>query len=192
MVAGVCSQCGASKENIRHCKGACDGSVAYCNTKCQLAHWKAGHKSECGKQQVDPNFVLSLKHTNSSIPTVPLQAKHQLDGFGKSGISLWYSDHMGEEALHPHVMMYYGEVNDENRKDIIERPWAAVTNPVHDEKERRDLVHGEAAFNTEKYKSEIEALLKAGIITDTGKKTQIGYYNHKFPICRINIPVIES
>eukprot|EP00978_Attheya_sp_CCMP212_P001378 scaffold2881_cov45-Attheya_sp.AAC.3 len=48
-------------------------------------------------------------------------------------------------------------------KDIIERPWAAVTNPVQDEKERRDLVLGEAAFNTEKYKSKIEALFKAGI-----------------------------
>ncbi|GLC55934.1 hypothetical protein PLESTB_001046200 [Pleodorina starrii] len=31
------------------CGGRCGGAARYCSRECQTAHWKAGHKKECGK-----------------------------------------------------------------------------------------------------------------------------------------------
>lgn len=50
----------------------------------------------------------------------------------------------------------------------------------------------EACFNTNKYPDAVNALLKFGIITDTGKRVQIGYYPEKFPICRIHAPQTDD
>lgn len=65
-----------------------------------------------------------------------------------------------------------------------------VTSPVSP-----DIVNlkpAEACFNTNKYPDAVKALLSNGIITDTGKKVQIGYYPEKFPICRIHAPQTDK
>mmetsp|Transcript_2612 Transcript_2612/g.4016 ORF Transcript_2612/g.4016 Transcript_2612/m.4016 type:complete len:175 (+) Transcript_2612:1124-1648(+) len=41
-----CSQCRAMLSNPKRCS-KCHIAV-YCNADCQRAHWKAGHKNECG------------------------------------------------------------------------------------------------------------------------------------------------
>ena len=41
-----CAGCGATNSPKR-CAGC--KAVSYCNTVCQTAHWKAGHKKECGR-----------------------------------------------------------------------------------------------------------------------------------------------
>ena len=67
--------------------------------------------------------------------------------------------------------------------------WDIATNPVHDAVDRRMLNDGEAAFNVNKSQVEVDAMLKAGIIKDTGKRCQMGMYSKQHWICRINIPV---
>ena len=45
--ARVCAACGVDTPRFR-CGGAgCD--TLYCGTRCQRAHWHAGHHGECGK-----------------------------------------------------------------------------------------------------------------------------------------------
>jgi hypothetical protein len=124
---------------------------------------------------------------------VPLRAIHQLDGFGCSGLSLYFSGHCGKQALHPAIMKMFGEEDDEmgwNSDGITKIPWAIVTSPVHDDEDREtQLLPNEACFNISKYPREHEALIEAGIITATGKTLQIGYYPRLHPVCRINLPV---
>ena len=108
----------------------------------------------------------------SSLP-IPLKAYHLKDGFGKSAIRLQYSSHLGEEALNPFVIEYFGEIDDEmgwNAEGLATIPWCIPTSPVHDLTERLALRFGEAVFNITKSKAEVDALLQAGIISDTGRK----------------------
>jgi hypothetical protein len=41
-----CAQCGAAAAGMKRCGGC--ARVAYCSTACSEAHWRAGHKAECG------------------------------------------------------------------------------------------------------------------------------------------------
>ena len=85
-------------------------------------------------------------------------------------------------------MNYTDDVNEEPSIDEI---WCAVTSPVYDESDRKSLRAGEAVFNATKNPSEVQALLRHGIIKDTGKKVKIGYYS-PHPVCRINLSLWEG
>jgi len=102
-----------------------------------------------------------------------------------------FSDHLGEERTRPHVIEFFGEYDDEmgwNVEGLATNYWQILTNPVHDERERERLKAGEAVFNTTKAKIEVDALIEAGIIKDTGKRITLGMYD-PHPVCRINIPL---
>jgi hypothetical protein len=132
MISGTCSNCGKTKDKLLRCGGACGGSVAYCNKDCQIADWKAGHKQKCGKKKKIDSTREGTCVLSSLDAPVPLKCFHELDGFGKSGLSVYYSDHMGEEALRPHIIQLFGEVDDEmewNAKGIQKIPWEIVTKP---------------------------------------------------------------
>ncbi|KAG2449508.1 hypothetical protein HYH02_005652 [Chlamydomonas schloesseri] len=46
MMDGECE----AERPLRACGGGCGGAAAYCCRECQVAHWKAGHKQQCGKK----------------------------------------------------------------------------------------------------------------------------------------------
>eukprot|EP00581_Thalassiosira_minuscula_P005685 CAMPEP_0183740844 /NCGR_PEP_ID=MMETSP0737-20130205/60654_1 /TAXON_ID=385413 /ORGANISM="Thalassiosira miniscula, Strain CCMP1093" /LENGTH=156 /DNA_ID=CAMNT_0025975999 /DNA_START=138 /DNA_END=608 /DNA_ORIENTATION=+ len=129
------------------------------------------------------------------MPDIPVRAVRRMDGYGGSGVTLMFSDHLGMERLIPHAKMRYAcdyefEALECARAMLEEPAEAHVTSPVDPDVMR--LKPAEAAFNTEKYPEAFQALLENGIITDTGKRVQIGLYPNKFPICRIYAPQMDN
>lgn len=110
----------------------------------------------------------------------PLVAEAQLDGFGKLGLFLLYSDHLGNEALDKFAELF----GTDDPNDIVrnqETAHAVVTVPVHDPIERAKLGCGEFAVNTYKYQEEFEALLRENKLEDTGRFVAQGYvYDYYF------------
>ena len=47
--APTCDNCGIACKT-KKCGGSCNGSVMYCNEKCQFIHWKKTHKFACIKK----------------------------------------------------------------------------------------------------------------------------------------------
>lgn len=144
---------------------------------------------------IDPSSTFTMSHPNPSKPDLPLRAVHRLDAFGKSGLAIFYSNHLGEEDMKHHVIDHFGEVDNEmgwNANGLANTAWNIVTSPVHDDYDRANLKMGEACFNVSKMPQEVEALLSNGIITDSGKTVQIGMYPIRHPICRINLPVDKN
>ena len=138
--------------------------------------------------------TLTIPHPTKPNVMIPLRAFHQIDGFGSSGMRLMYSSHLGKEKTRPHINEFFGDDVPESEmkgamKTFESIDWDIATNPVHDAVDRRMLNDGEAAFNVNKSQVEVDAMLKAGIIKDTGKRCQMGMYSKQHWICRINIPV---
>lgn len=181
------SDSGTGSATLKKCLGICGGSVAYCNRDCQRAHYKI-HKKVCWKKaSID---TITIKHPTNGLD-LGLKAYHQKDGFGCSGLRLMFSDHLGEERTRPQVVEFFGEYDPEmgwTEEGLTTIDWDILTSPVHDVYDRARLKVGEAVFNTSRNKVEVDALIEAGIITDTGKQIKIGMYN-PHPVCRINIPV---
>lgn len=163
----VCSNCGAEGNDLKACSGTCGGSAMYCHGDCQKKHWRAVHKRECWKKADTDTFTIPHPKDGSK-PPIKLKAYHQLDGYGKSGMNLTYSEEPGKEPK-PYMI------------------WCAATSPVADGADRSSLRPGEAVFNTTKHGVEVSALIRVGIIKDTGRKIKIGYYS-PHPVCRINLP----
>lgn len=176
----------------------------YCGKSCQRADWSM-HKKICpieGKSVAQPlTFEVSHPpgHPFSQLPAAPLKAVRRMDGFGGSGMTLLFSDHLGLEPLLPYAEMIMGlceseKENLEQAKELAdngELPYELhVTSPV--EPTLMKLKPEEACFNTAKYPDAINALLTNGIITDTGKRVKIGLYPEKFPVCRINAPQTDN
>jgi hypothetical protein len=160
--------------------------------------------------EIPERLTFTLPDPVEDLPGVPVRAVHCLDGHGNSGLTLLYSNHLGVERLVPlakGMMQQIGlpsDCQDEDgdsddatwpceRKALEMARWMgaghdayvnAVTSPVPPEIMK--LKPGEAAFNTEMHADAVNALLDHGIITDTGKTVQLGYY--KFPICMIHAP----
>mmetsp|Transcript_47397 Transcript_47397/g.55375 ORF Transcript_47397/g.55375 Transcript_47397/m.55375 type:complete len:205 (+) Transcript_47397:71-685(+) len=191
----MCSHCDLTTDKLLRCAGGCGGNVQYCSSECQHAHWKKGHKRSCWKVGKVNTFTMPHPDSSRPRPDVPLRAVHKLDAFGKSGLQLFYSNHLGEEATKPSVLDYFGEEDDEmgwNANGLEEMMWVIVTRPVHDVQDRARLKMGEACFNISKSSQEVEALLRSGIIKETGKTLQIGMYPVRHPICRINLRIDED
>ena len=189
--AKSCAQCGSTAASnspeLKQCGGVCGGSVAYCHRDCQRAHFPI-HKKVCWKKA--PTDTITIPHPENGLE-LGLRAIHQKDGFGCSGLRLMFSDHLGEERTRPHVLEFFGKYDTETAEGFTTIDWEILTNPVYDVCERASLKTGEAVFNTTKAKVEVDALIKAGIIKDTGKRIKIGMYD-PHPVCRINIPLYTS
>lgn len=198
MPTGCCSNCGRVALKLLKCKGKCGGDASYCNKSCQKADWKM-HKKICpvgGKSAQKLTFEMSHPpgHPFAELPNAaPVQAVRRMDAYGGSGVTILYSDHLGIEPLMPYADLLFccDDVEDTCEKAQWmgegNHPYEAhVTSPV--DPRVMWLKPEEAAFNTEKYGDAVNALMQHGIITDTGKKVQIGLYPEKFPICRIHAP----
>ena len=197
MTTGTCSNCGHEANNLLRCKGKCGGDALYCNRSCQKQDWKI-HRKICpvgNKPAQKLTFEMSHPpgHVYADLPDAPVQAVRRMDGYGGSGMSLLFSDHLGIAPLIPYAKLLF--CCDTEREAVENAKWMGegnhpyeghVTTPVNPQVMK--LKPEEACFNTEKYGDAIAALLQHGIITDTGKKCQIGYYPVKFPICRIHAP----
>lgn len=169
----------------------------YCNKSCQKADWKM-HKKICpvgGKSAQKLTFEIShpTGHPFADFPDAPVQAVRRMDGYGGSGMTLLFSDHLGIEPLLPYADALLACDNEQDKREKAiwmgegNFPYEAhVTTPV--DPNVMKLKPEEACFNTEKYGDAVNALLQNGIIEDTGKRIQIGYYPVKFPICRIHAP----
>ena len=194
---GTCSNCGREADDLQRCTGACGGDAMYCNQHCQKSDWSM-HKKICprGKSSAQPlTFVLPPPgfppNPNipgmENLPEIPVRAVRRMDGIGGSGLMLMYSDHLGYKKLIPFARAFYScdtrEEAIETAKYLPNEAYCCVTSPV--EPETMKLKPEEACFNTEKYPSVVKALLSSGIITDTGKRVQLGYYP-EMPICRIH------
>ena len=121
-----------------------------------MSDFKPRHKRECWRKADTDTFVIPHPHDDSKGP-LRLKAYRRYDGYGKDALQLNYSDDVNEEPS-------------------IYDVWCAVTSPVSGEPGHASLRAGEAVFNTTKCPTEVEALLRHGIIKDTGKKIKIGYY----------------
>ena len=139
-------------------------------------------------------FTREHPEYKTGLPEVPVRAVRRLDGFGNSGVTLLYSDHLGIERLVPYALMQWPDGNARKTAMMMGKGnhayENAVTSPVPPDVMK--LKPGEAAFNTAKYPDAVRALLSNGIITDTGKKVQLGHYPEKFPICRVHAPQTEN
>ncbi|KAL7452510.1 hypothetical protein ACHAWC_004236 [Mediolabrus comicus] len=197
MPSGTCSNCCREASTLLRCKGKCGGDAMYCNKSCQKADWKM-HKKICpvgGKSAQKLTFEIShpTGHPFADFPDAPVQAVRRMDGYGGSGMTLLFSDHLGIEPLLPYADELLACDNEQDKREKAiwmgegNFPYEAhVTTPV--DPNVMKLKPEEACFNTEKYGDAVNALLQHGIIEDTGKKIQIGYYPVKFPICRIHAP----
>ena len=219
--SGACANCGREADDLRKCTGACGGEDMYCGRNCQRADWKLHRKiCPCGDGAVaqsltftlaapDPEnldwFIRDYPEYKNGLADVPVRAVRRLDGYGNSGVTLLYSNHLGVDRLVPYAKMQFpsdcedeeGNSDEEKAREMAR--WMgegnaayenAVTSPVPPELMK--LKPGEAAFNTEKYTDAVKALLSNGIVTDSGKTVQIGYYPEQFPICRIHAPQTDN
>ena len=200
MTTGTCSNCGREAATLLRCKGTCGGDALYCNKTCQNADWKI-HKKICpvgGNSALRLTFEMSHHpdHPWADFPDAPVRAVRRMDGYGGSGMTLLFSDHLGVQPLLPYAEFLFCCDDEEEIREKAE--WmgegnysyeAHVTTPV--DPNIMKLKPEEACFNTEKYGDAVKALLRHGIITDTGKKVQIGFYPVKFPICRIHAMVLK-
>ncbi|KAL7553059.1 hypothetical protein ACHAWF_016313 [Thalassiosira exigua] len=200
MAKGACSNCGREATDLLKCTGACGGEVVYCNRRCQKNDWKL-HKKICprprGGSAAQPLTFL-MPPVNGQ-PEVPLRAVHRMDGHGNSGVLLCFSDHLGTDKLVPFADQVYGywDSEEDERRDLLDAmvggddsyQYEIVTTPV--DPTIMKLKPGEAAFNNDKCPDSVNALTSKGIITDTGKRVNIGYYRD-LPICRIHAPQTDK
>lgn len=201
MAKGGYSHCGREADDLLKCTGVCGGGDLYCNRTCQKAEWVM-HKNicPCGDDAPQPfTFIMPPLANGFPFPEAPVHAVHKMDVYGNSGVMLLlYSVHLGIERLIQHAKFYCYDDNDKNEvhdvvKAMIEGdpPFlCVVTSPVPPEVMK--LKPSEACFNTEKYPEAVWALLEKGIITDTGKKVKLDYYEEKFPVCRVNAPQTDD
>lgn len=199
MTTGTCYNCGRKADDLHKCTGKCGGEEIYCHRKCQKADWRM-HKKICprGDGIAQPlTLVVPVPPIEDLPREVPVRAVHRMDGYGQSGMSLVYSDHLGIDKLLPFAEWQLPSDYEDDSRGTAE--WMGkgnfayeqhVTSPV--KPDIMKLKPAEACFNTEKYGDAVKALLSSGIITDTGKRVQIGYYPEKFPICRIHAPQTDN
>ena len=139
-------------------------------------------------------FILEAADTT---PPVPLRATHEIDGYGQSACGIYFSDHAGLEALNPWVIKTFGQEDPamgwtaESLACNGDLPYCVPTMPVGDDATRSTLGLGEACFNIKKFPKEYRAMLDAGVVTDTGRTYQQGYYP-PFPIAKINLPAFMN
>ncbi len=69
---GSCSWCGEAKDSLKRC-GRCH-SVAYCSTDCQRAHWRSGHRTECGENEI---AIPTPSSSSASSPPVIMDSNMQ-------------------------------------------------------------------------------------------------------------------
>ena len=158
------------------------------------------HKKICPRgNAVAQSLTFALPAPEEGFPEVPVRAVRRMDGYGQSGMTLLFSDHLGIEKLMPYAARQFPCDCDDEDETRDTAKWMGggnaayephVTSPVSPD--IMMLKPGEAAFNTEKYPDAVRALLSNGIITDTNKKVQIGLYPEQFPICRIHAPQTDK
>ena len=112
---------------------------------------------------------------------LPLCAITRLDGFGRLGLMLCYSDHEGAAPL----QRWAEDWGLEDQPLEIVRCWdtcifGVVTEPLHDEADQASVAANECAFNIYKFQVEYDAMLAAGLIEPTGRNSA-----YQAPIVRI-------
>lgn len=108
----------------------------------------------------------------------PLRFLSQFDGFGRLGLYVVFSPHLGAEALRPFVDDLTVE-GDPARADplvLAEQPdrflWAILTEPLHDARDRAELAMTTVAVNPSRGQEETAAAVRAGILRYTGRKSR--------------------
>jgi len=198
MAKGACSNCGREAPDLQKCTGVCGGEDMYCNRQCQKKDWKM-HKQICPRGDSAAQPLTFLMPAVDGQPEVPLRIVHRMDGLGNSGVVICYSDHLGQDRLIPYADLVYGywDNEEDERRDLLNAmteetdmyQYDIVTTPV--DRDIMKLKPGEAVFNNHKCPDAVNALLSNGIIKDTGKRVNVGYYQN-LPICRIHAPQTDK
>ena len=53
--SSACAHCGINAPSLKACSRC--KITSYCSKECQVAHWKSGHKSDCGKKPYAAPFL---------------------------------------------------------------------------------------------------------------------------------------
>ncbi len=107
---------------------------------------------------------------------LPLRALTQLDGFGRLGLFLVFSDHEGVQPLR-HWAEDFGVPADEALQ-LAQRPdtftWCTLTEPQHDAADRRATAPHEVAMRPQDYDRELAGVTAAGLARPTGRTNSAG------------------
>ena len=199
MTTGACTRthCGREATDLKKCTGACGGDAPYCNRKCQRLDWSM-HRKICPRVQgasaqplmfvlPPPPNIMVARMESITLGNISVRAVRRMDGYGNSGLSILFSDHLGIDPLIPYAKINFANDNEDearaNAELMIKDGHAydnAVTSPAHPGIMK--LKPGEACFNTEKHQHIVSVLLSEGIITDTGMRVHLGLYQNDFSI----------
>jgi hypothetical protein len=164
---------------------------------------------QAAKEAAAPTFLLAIKAYNLRLApssaflvkvevagkraTVPLECSVALDGFGRPGIRLMFSDFLGLDVLIP-ALLTMQVLDDEDVLDeeivrgaIAQVEYDIVTSPCYDEAARAKMGAKECVIVRTKHTKEYEAMIDFGLIQDTGKRAQLGFWKDVH-VCKINFP----
>lgn len=118
---------------------------------------------------------------------LPLAALPTANGYGLQGVALLYSDYEGEAVLQPWADMYNADAADLAYNGEVMHGTPGV--PIGPQQLAAAGINLDCwVANTHKFPDEIDAMLKAGVIVDTGKRMDFNFYKN-LPAVKFTAPV---
>ncbi|CAE8704873.1 unnamed protein product [Polarella glacialis] len=115
----------------------------------------------------------------------------QRDGFGRLALQLVYSDNEGLEVLRSHAHDFgCGRGTPATAEELNwivrnqETAWGSFSMPMHDDVTRAEMHLNEVVVHVRNHQTEMDEMLRKGIIVDTGRRCCQGYYQD-LPIVQV-------
>ena len=128
-------------------------------------------ESKALENRLSPGFVLF--HEEGDL--IPLRALTRLDGYGRLGLLLVYSEHLGADALRPSMATFGLDPAKDDplllARYIDDFPYCIATEPLHDEEDRKANKATQMAFKPD-LKHVMMGLVRSRIVAPTGRMSK--------------------